>query len=95
MDAKIIQIQDLSVIELSNIIKNSVREELSNQQPNLQNESEDPNEILTRKQVLELLKISSVTLWHWQKSGKIITRGISNRRYYKRSEIMECLTKLK
>ncbi|WP_288436945.1 helix-turn-helix domain-containing protein [uncultured Chryseobacterium sp.] len=95
MDSKIIQIQDLSVTQLSSIIKNSVREELSNLQPNLNKEIENTNELLTRKQVLDLLKISSVTLWHWQKSGKIITHGISKRRYYKRSEIMECLTKLK
>jgi hypothetical protein len=95
MEAKIIQIQELSVNELSSIIKSSVREEISSLHTNPTREVEGQEELLTRKQVLEFLKISSVTLWKWQKSGKIITHGVSSRRYYKRSEIMNCLTKLK
>lgn len=90
METKVLQIQEISKTELRDII----REELSNLQANHTKEPESSEEPLTRKQVLELLKISSVTLWKWQKSGKIITYGISSRRYYKRSEIMECLTKL-
>lgn len=95
MEAKIVQIQEISVTELSSIIKTSVREEISNLQTNPVSQIEHQEELLTKKQVLDFLKISSVTLWKWQKSGRIVTHGISNRRYFKRSEIMSCLTKLK
>lgn len=95
MDTKVIQIQGISVTELSNLIKDSVDEVISNLHPSFIKEDEDVDELLTRKQVLEMLKISSVTLWNWQKSGKIIVHGIHNRRYYKHSEIINCLTMLK
>ena len=52
------------------------------------------DELLTRKQVCELLQIDSSTLWHWTKKGKVTCYGIANRRYYKRSELMQSLIKM-
>ena len=51
--------------------------------------------LLTRKQTCELLQIDSSTLWHWTNKGNVTAYGIANRRYYKRSELMEALTILK
>ncbi|MEL1246137.1 helix-turn-helix domain-containing protein [Flavobacterium sp. DGU11] len=48
-------------------------------------------EILTPKEVCELLNIDDSTLWHWRNDGKVKVYGIAGRRYYKRSEIMESL----
>lgn len=54
--------------------------------------SKDQDELLTREQTCDLLKIDPSTLWAWQKKGKITAYGISgNRVYYKKSELLESL----
>lgn len=55
----------------------------------------EPVEYLTREEVSQLLKINLSTLYHWTKSGKLISYGIGNRVYYKRSEIEVALKPLK
>ena len=65
----------------------ALKKELSNQQSN--------EELLTRDQACQFLQINSSTLWAWTNKGKVKAYGISNRRYYKRSELLECLTELK
>lgn len=94
MEAKIIQIQELSVSELSSIIRTSVREEISVLQQTASGTHENQEELLTRKQVLELLKISSVTLWKWQNSGRIYVYKFSNKCFYKKNELLSSLIKL-
>lgn len=57
-----------------------------------------PEEFLTRNEVAELLKCDLSTLWNWTKKSKLISYGIGNRTYYKRTEIesaMVCLNKKK
>lgn len=49
------------------------------------------DELLSRRQACEFLQIEQTTLYHWTKAGKIISYGIGNRRYYKRSELIESL----
>lgn len=56
--------------------------------------SNDSEELLTRKETAALLKINLTTLWHWQKLGKIPTYSIGNRIYFKRSEIDQALIKI-
>lgn len=38
---------------------------------------------------------SSSTLWKWERDGKIVSYGIGGKRFYKRSELLEAITKLK
>lgn len=52
-------------------------------------------ELLTKKEVCELLKVKPVTIWRWQKEGKINSYGIGKNRYYKKAEILELLTLVK
>ncbi|WP_370390221.1 helix-turn-helix domain-containing protein [uncultured Winogradskyella sp.] len=52
------------------------------------------DELLTREQTAEVLKISLTTLWNWTKKNKIQSYGIGNKVYYKKSEIMNQLVKL-
>ena len=59
-----------------------------------QNVSEE-NVLLTREDTRKFLSIDSSTLWAWTNKGKVKAYGIGNRRYYKRSELLECLTPLK
>lgn len=54
------------------------------------------DDLLTREEACEFLKIDPSTLWHWQNKGKVTAYSISgNRRYYKRSELLEALIPLK
>ncbi len=63
------------------------KKDLSNQHSN--------DELLTRDQTCKFLQINSSTLWAWTNKGKVKAHGIANRRYYKRSELLQCLTELK
>jgi len=47
----------------------------------------EPEELMTREETAEFLKVSLTTLWHWSKKGILPSYGIGNRVYYKRSEI--------
>lgn len=63
-----------------------------NKQSSLNQNSED---VLTRKQTLGFLGISSPTLWRWEKQGKIKGYGTGGKRFYKRSELLDSLVLLK
>lgn len=78
------------LVELINISLDSKLEELSS---HIQ-KHQAKDDLLTRAQACELLQIDSSSLWRWTKSGKIKAYGIANRRYYKRSELMEALKPL-
>jgi hypothetical protein len=52
-------------------------------------------ELLTKKQVCELLTVQPVTIWRWEKLGKINAYGIGKNRYYKKAEILNLLTLVK
>ena len=56
-----------------------------------QNPISTKENLLSRKEVLEMLKISEVTLWTYEKQGKIKGYGIGGRRLYKESEILDSL----
>lgn len=51
------------------------------------------NEILTRKQVMKMLDISSSTLWRWTESGDIKNLRIGNRVYFIYSDVINALNK--
>ena len=54
------------------------------------------DDLLTREEAAEFLKINLSTLWSWQQKGRIKAYGISgHRRYYKRSELLEALQLVK
>ena len=55
----------------------------------------EPDELLSREQVLALLQINATTLWHWQNKGRIVVHKFSNKCYYKKAEILASLTPLK
>ncbi|NER10034.1 Helix-turn-helix domain-containing protein [Muriicola jejuensis] len=53
-----------------------------------------PEELLTREETAEFLKVSMTTLWQWSRKGILPSYGIGNRVYYKRSELENTLVKL-
>jgi len=80
--------------QLSELINKGVKDQLEHLKKELINQ-EAKDELLTRVETCEFLKIDSSTLWHWTNKGKVKAYGIANRRYYKRSELLEGLNLLK
>lgn len=88
-----ILLQNLSPETLAELIKESVKSQLEDLKKDLQIQNTD--ELLTREEACKFLQIDSSTLWHWTNKGKVTAYGIGNRRYYKKAELLECLTPLK
>ncbi|CAM4182094.1 helix-turn-helix domain-containing protein [Zobellia nedashkovskayae] len=92
---KTIQFLQTSPEQLADLISNGVKTELQQLKEELLSKNAN-DEILTRDQTAELLKINLSTLWAWTNKGKVKAYGISgSRRYYKRSEILDALQELK
>lgn len=93
MEVNSVIVHNVDVHQFEELVKASVKQQLDDFKRSLANINQD--ELLTREDTYKLLKIDSSTLWAWTKKGKLNAYGIANRRYYKRSEIIECLTLLK
>jgi len=89
-----ILLQDLSVEELQELIGSTVKKNVAELQQELQSKK-FTEELLSREETCKFLKIDSSTLWSWTNKGKVKAYGIGARRYYKRSELLECLILLK
>jgi len=87
-------LQELSVEELQELIGSTVKKNLAELQKELQSKK-FTEELMSRDETCKYLKIDSSTLWAWTNKGKVKAYGIGARRYYKRSELLECLTLLK
>ncbi|AZB00314.1 DNA-binding protein [Chryseobacterium joostei] len=79
--------------ELSDLLQEGIKTQLENFKKSFDLQNQEV--LLTYEETCEFLKINHTTLWRWVKGGKIPCYSIHNKRYFKRSEIMECLTKLK
>lgn len=88
-----ILLQNVSPEQFKELLTNAFRSQLEDFKNNFN--THNPDELLTREQTCELLQIDSSTLWHWTNKGKVKAYGIGNRRYYKKAELLECLTPLK
>ena len=89
-----ILLQNLSPEQLKELINEGLKSQLDDFKKDLSDHQAN-DDLLTRKEACEFLKINSSTLWHWTNKGKVIAYGIANRRYYKRTELLECLIRLK
>lgn len=94
MQNNAILLQTLTVEQLQQLIGTSVRNGIQELQKELQSK-DNSEELMTRDETCQFLKIDSSTLWAWTNNGKVKAYGIGARRYYKKSELMECLTLLK
>ena len=94
MNANAIFLKELSVEQLQQLINTSVKNGIQEFQNEIQSK-DNSEELLTREQTRDFLKIDSSTLWAWTNKQKVKAYGIGARRYYKRSELLECLTLLK
>ena len=94
METNAILLQTLTVEQLQQLIGTSVKNGILELQKELQSK-DNSEELMTRDETCKFLKIDSSTLWAWTNNGKVKAYGIGARRYYKKSELMECLTLLK
>jgi hypothetical protein len=88
-----ILLQNVSPEQFKELMTNVFKTQLEDFKNNFN--THNPDELLTREQTCEFLQIDSSTLWHWTNKGKVTAYGIGNRRYYKKAELLECLTPLK
>ena len=49
------------------------------------------DELLIQQEACDFLKVGPVTLWRWQKQGRINVYKISKINYYKKTELLDCL----
>lgn len=89
-----ILLETLTVEQLQQLMSTTFQNSILQLQKELQTK-DNSEELLTREETCKFLKIDSSTLWAWTNKGKVLAHGIGARRYYKRSELLECLTLLK
>jgi hypothetical protein len=94
MQNNAILLESLTVEQLQQLIGTSVKNGIIELQKELQTK-DNSEELMTREETCQFLKIDSSTLWAWTNQQKVKAYGIGARRYYKRSELLECLTLLK
>lgn len=94
MKTNSILLESLTVEQLQQLVGTSIKNGIEDLQKELHTKT-NSEELLTREEACQFLKIDSSTLWAWTNKGKVKAYGIGARRYYKRSELMESLTLLK
>jgi hypothetical protein len=94
MQTNAILLQELTVEQLQQLIGTSVKNGIQEFQKEIKTK-DNSEELLSRDETCQFLKIDSSTLWAWTNAGKVKAYGIGARRYYKRSELLENLTLLK
>ena len=87
-------LQNVSADQLAELITSLLKTQLEDFKKEFTTKTEN-DDLMTREEVLDLLKINPSTLWHWQNKGRIKVYKFSNKCYYKRSELMNDLTLLK
>ena len=87
-----IMLHNLSPLDLEQIIKEAIKNQMEEFRRTLSIDT--PDVLLTRSEACSFLKINMTTLWNWSKKGKIISYGIGNRVYYKKSELLESLVRI-
>lgn len=57
------------------------------------NAEKKQDELLTRQQVAEMLSVSLVSLWHWEKKKILVPLKIGSKVRYRRSDVEKAMTK--
>lgn len=94
MQNNAILLQSLTIEQLQQLIGKIVEDGIKEFQSEIRSK-DNSEELLTREETCQFLKIDSSTLWSWTNKQKVKAYGICSRRYYKKNELLECLTLLK
>ncbi|WP_339835862.1 helix-turn-helix domain-containing protein [uncultured Flavobacterium sp.] len=87
---EIIQIENITVEEL----KNELIIEFKQLLKSFLEQQEKADELLTRQETANILKVSLVTLWDWTKKDVLPAYRIGYKVRYKKSEVLESLKKI-
>ena len=79
----------ISSDELKEIIQDSINIELGK----ISNQVKEPSDLIKAKEACEFLQVSKVTLYNWMNDGRIIGYYLGSRLYFKKSELVESLSK--
>ena len=79
--------------ELVNLITDAVRQELQDINRLIGTNTNEVQELLTRKETGDLFSVSLVTIHEWCKSGILKPYKVGNRTYFKREEVMEVVSR--
>jgi excisionase family DNA binding protein len=91
MKKEIIQIESINAEEFKDeIIKGVI---MALKELNLPIQNADENILLTREETAKMLSVSLVTLWTWDKKDIIQSYRIGNKVRYKKSDVLNALTK--
>lgn len=80
-------LQQISSAELVEEIKESILKELKEILKLTNSNSNQKDELLSKKEVCEYFHIHQSTLYRWVNDGKIICHYLGNKVYFKRSEL--------
>ncbi|SDX19200.1 helix-turn-helix domain-containing protein [Aequorivita viscosa] len=83
----------LSPIEIGNLIDRiatRTAELIQTRQTTVPNPADD---LITPKEACELLQCTPVTLWRWEKKGRVTPYGIGGKKFFKRSELLNSIVK--
>lgn len=86
-------LEDLSRDDLGAIIDSKLKTHFEGLKEYLKGNGE--SDLLSREETCKFLNITSTTLWSYTNQGRIKAHAIGNRRYYKKSELLEALTPVK
>ena len=92
MSVNVIQLHNTTPEEFKNEIKSVIDNAL--EKFKLENNSADPEKILTREETAKLLSISLVTLWSWTKKDIIRAYRIGNQVRYIYKDVIDALQKI-
>ena len=87
-------LQSITLDELLSSIKEGVKNQLTDFKKELETQSAK-DELMTRSEACDFLRVDESTIYHWTRKGKVKAYAIANRRYYKRSELIESIQLLK
>lgn len=89
MSTKSIILESVGVTDLQQIIFDALKNQIEALKLNSQE-----NDLLTRGEAAKFLSINSSTLWSYTNQGRLTAHAIGSRRYYKKSELLQALTKV-
>jgi len=84
-----------NIDDLINDIANEVISRFADVNNTPQTPQPEQDELLTRTEAMQYLRITGATLWRYEKQGKIQSIGIGGKRYFRKSEIEASLIQKK
>ena len=90
----------MSPMDVKNLVQFAVNEILQSKEiafysKEINTKNTEQDELLTRTEAMQFLKITTATLWRYEKKGKITSHGIGGKRYFKKSELEQSLIQKK